>query len=209
MKNYKDTEDKILGNLLRSPLENKSMHQVALDTKLSYVTVHKLVPYLLKKKLIKLERKGKANLISIDFEQAELGKLSSAILFEKSKIMERYPQLALLLREIEEVLAGKFYSLILFGSYAKGKAKQDSDFDFLFIIPYRKDIGVYKEKISKALRLFLGVKEHLVVVSTQDFIDMLNQKYTVGKAAFQEGIVLFGTEQYYAMVKKHVRKHGY
>lgn len=208
MKTYKDTENKILGDLLRQPLKSKSLHQIAIDTKLSYVTVYKIVPFLLKRKLIKQEKKGKANLVSVDFENAELDDLSSAILSEKTKFMKKYPQIAILIKDIEETLAGKLYILLLFGSYAREKPKQESDIDLLFIISDRKDIEAYKEKINKALKLST-LKKDFNLVTTDDFIDMLNQKYTVGREAFESGLVLFGTEPYYAMVKEHVRKRGY
>lgn len=208
MKNYRDTENKILGSLLRRPLESRSMHKISLDTKLSYVTVHKLIPSLTTRRLVKQEKKGKANLISVDFENAKLEELSSAVLSEKMALLRNYPQIAILTKEIEEALAGKLYILLLFGSYAKGKPKKESDIDFLFITPRREDIEGYKEKINKALRLS-ALKKHFNIVSMDDFMDMLNQKYSVGREAFQQGIVLFGTEPYYAMVKAHVRTKGY
>lgn len=208
MKTYKDTENKILGNLLRQPLKSKSLHQIALDTKLMYVTVHKIIPILLKRKIIKSEKKGKANLISIDFENAKIEDLSSAILSEKAKLMKKYPKIAILIKEIEEALSEKLYILLLFGSYAKEKEKKESDVDLLFIISNRKDIEAYKEKINKALKLST-LKKDFNIVTTDDFMDMLNQKYTVGREAFEQGIVLFGTEPYYAMVKDHVTKRGY
>lgn len=209
MKNYQDTENSILGYLLRNPLESKSLHQIAIDTKLSYVTVHKLIPYLVKRKLIKLEKKGKANLILIDFEDAGVEKLSSAMLYEKSKFLSKYPPLILLTRDLEEALAGNFYILLLFGSYAKGEAKKDSDIDLFFIIPRRQEIEFYQEKINKVLKLYPHTKKDVKIVSTEDFKEMLNQKYTVGRSVFQQGIVLFGAEHYYAMVKNYVRTKGY
>lgn len=208
MKNYKDTENKILGDLLRRPLQSKSLRQIAMDTKLSYVTVYKIMPFLLKRKLINQEKKGKANLASVDFENAKLDDLSSAILSEKAKLMKKYPQIAILIKDIEETLTGKLYVLLLFGSYAKENPKKDSDIDLLFIIPDRKDAEVYKEKINKALKLSI-LKKDINLVTTDDFIDMLNQRYTVGREAFEFGLVLFGIEPYYAMVKEHVRKRGY
>lgn len=209
MKNYQDTENRILGYLLRNPLESNSLRQIAVDTKLSYVTVHKLIPYLLKRKLIKLEKKGKANLTSINFEDASIEKLSSAMLYEKSKFLMKYPSLVLLTREIEEALAGSFYILLLFGSYAKEKSMSDSDVDLFFITPRQQDIEVYQEKINKALKLYPKIKKDFKIVSTKDFMDMLNQKYTVGLSVFQHGIVLFGAEHYYSMVKSYVRTKGY
>jgi predicted nucleotidyltransferase len=208
MKTYKDTENKIIGNLLRKPLESKSLHQISLDTKLMYVTVHKVVPILLKRRIIKQEKKGKANLINIDFENAKIDDLTSAIKDEKTNLMKKQPKINLITKEIEEALTGKLYILLLFGSYAKEKEKKGSDIDLLFIIQERKDIEDYKAKINKVLKLST-LKTDFNVVTTDDFIDMLNQKYTVGREAFENGIVLFGTEHYYAMVKQHAKKRGY
>ncbi len=53
------------------------------------------------------------------------------------------------------------------------------------------------------------LKKDFKVVSSGDFIGMLDEKYTVGRSVLQHGIVLFGTEQYYAMVKQYVRTKGY
>ena len=122
--------------------------------------------------------------------------------------MKKYPQIAILIKDIEEALSGKLYILLLFGSYAKEKEKKDSDVDLIFIVSNRTDIEDYKEKINKALKLST-LKKDFNLFTTNDFIDMLNQKYTVGREAFEQGIVLFGTEPYYSMVKEHARKRGY
>ena len=98
--------------------------------------------------------------------------------------------------------------MLLFGSYAKEKEKKESDVDLLFIISNREDIESYKEKINKALKLST-LKKDFNIVTTDDFINMLNQKYTVGREAFEQGIVLFGTEPYYVMVREHAKKRGY
>lgn len=209
MKSYEDTENRILGNLLLTPLESKSLNQVAAQTKLSYVTVHKLMPNLVKRGLIKMQRKGKANLVSIDIEQAPLEKLSSAILSERGRFIKKHPLTAVLSREIEESLAGEFYILILFGSYAREKSKKESDIDLLFIIPNREEAEMYKEKINKAIKLYPKVKKDFNIVSAKDFMDMLNQRYTVGRSILQHGIALFGAEHYYSMVRSYVRTKGY
>ncbi len=209
MAHQQDTESKIVGNLLLTPLENKSIRQIALDAKLSYVTVYKAIPHLLKRKVITVARKGKANLVSVDFEHAGAGNLSSAMLYQREIFLGKHPNIMLLLRELEEMLSGKFYSLLIFGSYVQGKAREGSDIDFLFIVPDTEKMEEFQEKINKAWRLYPKIRKDFKVVSTDDFKDMLSQKYTVGRSAFRQGIVLFGVEQYYSMVKKYVRTKGY
>ncbi len=206
---HQDTENRIIGNLLRKPLESKSMHQLAAETELSYITVHKIVPALVKRKIVQLERKGKAHLISIDFEHAPIEKLSSAMLHQRADFLKKHLSLSILATELEEALAEKYYSLLLFGSYAQEKERKDSDVDLLFIIPSSEKREEYSTKINRVLKLHPQPPIDGKIVSTRDFIEMLNQKYTIGRSVFGEGIVLFGTEQYYAMVKEHVRTKGY
>src|SRR3989338_9247737 len=117
-KTYLDTENKIIGNLLLSPLENKSVLQIVKETGLSYVTAHKIIPILAKTKLIRIKRQGKANLVSIDFEHAGTDRLSAAMLQEKNVFLLKHKYLYLISKDIEDALAGMFYTLILFGSYA-------------------------------------------------------------------------------------------
>ena len=207
--NHQDTENKILGNLLRCPLESKSLNQLSIETGLSYVTVHKLIPLLLRRGLGRLEKKGRAHLISIDFELADLEKISSAMLYEKNSFLKKHAQLLLVVKDLEEVLAGKFYILLLFGSYAKDKIKKDSDIDLFFIVPSREEVENYKEKIISALKLHSKIRKDFKVVATKDFMEMLDQKYTVGREVFKNNLVLFGTEHYYSLVKEYVRTKGY
>jgi predicted nucleotidyltransferase len=208
MKSYNDTKNKILGRLLRTPLESISINQIAMDTKLTYVTVHKLIPILSQNKVVKIEKKGNNNLVSIDFENATIDNLASAIIDEKIRFIKKYPKISILLKNIEKQLINKFFILVLFGSYAKEKETKTSDVDLLFILPNRKSIEEYKEIIDKSMKL-TTLKKDLNLITINDFIQMLNEKYTVGREAFENGIVLFGAEHYYMMVKEYVRKKGY
>ncbi|MBI4453249.1 nucleotidyltransferase domain-containing protein [Candidatus Woesearchaeota archaeon] len=205
---YEDTENKILGNLLRTPLESKSMHQIASETSLSYVTVFKIIPILLKKELIKLEKKGMSSLISVNLEKADISKLSSAVLYEKRQFLRKHLDIYVLLNNITEKLADELYVLVLFGSYAKGTNKESSDIDLLFIVSKKENTNRFKEKINKVFGLFPQKIDYNVVV-TESYMAMLNEKYTVGWELFRHGLVLFGAEQYYSMVKEYVRTKGY
>jgi predicted nucleotidyltransferase len=206
---YQDTENRIIGNLLRSPLESKSMHAIAKATGLTYVTVYKVIPTLEKKHIVRVGKKGKAHLVAIDFERADGSTLSDAIGYERGLFLRKHPQITVLRREIEEGLIVLFYSLVLFGSYARGNARADSDIDLLFIIPPDSDKELYRKKVDTVLRLHPAIKKDYSIVTSDDFMDMLGQKYTVGREAFLNGLVLFGAEQYYAMVKHYARTKGY
>lgn len=87
--------------------------------------------------------------------------------------------------------------------------KKDSDIDLFFIVSSIEEVENYKEKIINALKLHPQIRKDFKVVSTKDFMEMLDQKYTVGREVFKNNLVLFGTEHYYSLVKEYVRTKGY
>ncbi len=206
---YKDTELKIVGHLLRNPLESMSLHQLANATKLSYVTVHGVVPHLVRKKLVRVEKKGRAHLISVDLERAQIEDVSAGSFFLRKLFLRKYPFLALLAVEINEVLQGKFYTVIVFGSYAQEKPRKDSDVDMLFLIPSEEMREEYVKSLQHVFSLYPALKIDYNVIPAVHFTEMLAQKYSVGRSVFQHGIVLFGAEYYYGLVRDYVRTKGY
>ncbi len=202
------TENRIIGHLLKTPFEAKNLHQIAAEIKASYITVHTSAPILVKHKVIKIHKQGKAHLTSIDFDHAPLERLTSAMLSEKENYCKRNPAFTLLVRNIEENMADLFYILVLFGSYARGDQKKKSDVDLLFIIPTSENEQEYQEKINKILKLHT-LPIDFKIATLQDFKEMLDERYTVGRSILQQSIILFGIDQYYAMVKSYVRSKGY
>ncbi len=203
------TEIRILGKLLRNPAKSMSMNALAKVAGLSYVTVFNSISRMKKKQLINAEKKGKATLVSADLENAAIAKLSQAMIYERESFLTKEPAVKIIFSDIDHNLKERFFMAILFGSYAAEKQKDDSDIDMLFIVHDIKEINYFKEKIAKALRLHPNKKIDFNVVSISDFIEMLNQKYSVAREALNCSVVLFGAEQYYSLVKEYVRSKGY
>lgn len=174
---------------------------------MTYATAHKRLPRLIKKDVVQERRKGQAHLISIDFEHAPTQALCAAAIHNKESFERRHPDLAVMAGDLEQALAGRFYILVLFGSRASGKEKQDSDVDLLLITPSRTMSEEYEATVNKTLELS-PLEADVKVVTADDFEEMLNQRHSVGREAFENGIVLFGAEQYYAMVKRHAQTKG-
>ena len=80
--------------------------------------------------------------------------------------------------------------IILFGSYARGDARQDSDVDLLVVMPD----GTPKHDTAVALRGILagvGLPKDLVVTTPSEIADRGNIVGTVLRPALQEGKVLY------------------
>ena len=96
-------------------------------------------------------------------------------------------------RDIKE----PFFILLLFGSYASGKARKGSDIDLMLIT----DSEAAANRAKKIVSLIpLGI--HLVDFKSKEFTSMLKTtEFNVGKEAVNNNIILFGIEDYYRLIQ--------
>ena len=82
--------------------------------------------------------------------------------------------------------------IILFGSRAKGTARQNSDYDILIIVP-DSIVPNEKKKITSTLRRNLalsGIDADIIVQFNKTFIELKNFPGNVSRWADKEGILL-------------------
>jgi predicted nucleotidyltransferase len=82
--------------------------------------------------------------------------------------------------------------IILFGSYARGKPREDSDLDFLVVEKELKARRMEMVKLRRILRP-LRIPVDIIVVSEQVFNDWADTPGTVIYEAALEGRVLYET----------------
>lgn len=83
--------------------------------------------------------------------------------------------------------------VILFGSHARGDAREDSDYDFIILkhnIQNERDVTrpVYRELCESSI----SVPVDLIACSFEKWEKNLNKNYMIYKKANEEGIVLYG-----------------
>ena len=80
--------------------------------------------------------------------------------------------------------------VILFGSYARGEARPDSDIDLLVVMPVTGSRRAAQIEIRLALRDFRGAKD-VIVVTPEELELYRNVVGTVVEPALREGKVLY------------------
>ncbi len=94
-----------------------------------------------------------------------------------------------------------FFTLLVFGSYAKGKATQKSDLDVAIIVESeqsKKEISPFLETIKR--REVIGVDYH--IFTSSEFVEMLkSEQENVGKEIYRENIIYYGAIAYYSIIR--------
>ena len=99
-----------------------------------------------------------------------------------------------------------FFTLLVTGSYVKGKQTTNSDLDIILIVPDNP------KKIMVRLKHFCEMNIpfiHLYVFYDDVFKQMLmDEKYNYGKEIVKNNLVFYGGETYFKIIFK-VMKHGF
>ncbi len=148
----------------------------------SHSTILRKLNKLAKLNVIDYKKEGKnkvfflkKNLISRNhIFQAEIHKLNSLLI--------KYPDLMIILEQISKKVDEKL--IILFGSYAKFRAKADSDID-IYIETENRNIKKAVENIHSKINVKIGpfdttsnlikeiIKDHVIVRGFEEFYEML------------------------------------
>lgn len=108
-----------------------------------------------------------------------------------------------ILQEIQKKIlkCTEFFILIIFGSYAKGKATEKSDLDIAVIVESeqrKKEIIPYLETIKR--RDIKKIDYH--VFTRNEFLEMLKSDYeNVGKQIYKNNLICYGFIEYCNMIR--------
>jgi predicted nucleotidyltransferase len=202
-----ETETEIIGLLLKSPLEAFTIRSISKIFEKQYSYAHRCIKRLEKKKIIKVKTAGNSSQCRIDFENVELDSLVAGSSYNKKQILSKTISLKVIEQQLKEGLADNFYICLLFGSYAKGMQKKDSDIDLMFLVDDEKKTDSFKKKVDSIVSS-LEYKVHAIVSSVKWFYQMMAEKGSVGNEAFKNSIVFHNPEAYYLLVKRHDKERG-
>lgn len=203
---YNNAQIKILSFLLRNPLEFYSIRQLSKEVNLAYPYVYNSIKDLKKKELITIKAIGKSNLCQVKFSNPDDLAIASAL--STQCFLTHHLSINNLTNQLKEALTEELYILLLFGSYAKGKATKSSDIDLFFIVKDEDNIEKFKKKVKTVLST-LNYPVEFEVSTMNWFYEMLGDKNTVGREIFKNNIVLNNPEAYFYLVKKYDQQQRY
>lgn len=189
------TDIKVLGFLIANIREEYSIMELSKKLKRPYVKIHKSIKRLVKENLINETIKGKSHYCSVNYKP-NLNVVCFINSQRAKEFLEKNRDIKVIVSSIIESMKFPNYSLVLFGSYAKGNADKHSDID-LAIITSSEDREKAERVVNSVKRL--SPKEiHFLEFNYNDFIEMLSSKeFNVGKEIVKNNIVFKGCEQFY------------
>ena len=174
-------------------------------SKKSYSWTFKAVKKLTKLGIINIVKKGKSNLCSINLNNNFT--LIYLSLLEQIKVnSKKLPK-----KNISELINSiplSYFTFIVTGSYASGKATKKSDLDVVVLVEdkinTKKILTILKNKGE------LMIPEvHPYVFTKSEFLQMLlSDEENYGKMIFKNKLIIFGAENYYLIIKQAI-KNGF
>lgn len=153
-----------------------------------------------KENLIMIKKYGNVSLININYDSPNVFDYLSIFYKEKEFDEIAKKDIEIIIKEISE--KDPFSSIVIFGSYATGKNKKDSDIDIAVIVENdKKEIKmVFNGMIKKCLK-----EIHLEIFTKEEFVEMLKVDYeNVGKEIARKHLPLYNLSIFYNLIKKGI-----
>lgn len=175
--------------VLVSPGLELTGREVAAEAGLSVPTCARALQELVDVGLLDMSKKGRANLYRVRNRYRLILK-GLMPLFESERAL--FEQAVSLLRERFE---SRVISAVLFGSHARGRESEHSDFDVFLLVARPEDVAGLEDVVHSAVTDFrteFGVSLSPYVKDRVEFRRMLKRRVPVTAEIMKDGILLFG-----------------
>ena len=151
--------------------------------------------------LIKIEKIGKTNLISLNYDNNKLFYYLSIFNLESNASMP----FNILCKIQQEILKEtEFFSLVVFGSYTKGESTKKSDLDVALIIESDEIKNRIIPRINSIKRRELQ-RIDMHIFTRKEFLEMLrDEKENLGKEIVRNNFIIYGLINFYKLILKEV-----
>lgn len=110
--------------------------------------------------------------------------------------------ISLFFQDFMKKIMGKYFTLLIFGSYAKWKQQKQSDIDVLVIVEDGSKVN-FIEKLAENTAATIGLNIDCHAISTESVKEMLlrREEKNLINETLDGHLILFGAENYYLMLK--------
>lgn len=162
-------------------IKNKShLREIARTLNESHSTVLRKINELVKENILDYKKEGKNKIFFIKNNLNSKNYVYSAEIYKLSSLLKRHPKLSIIFEDIKKNTPKGM--IILFGSYAKGNPKQDSDIDIYIETTDNKIKNKLKELNSK-ISIKIGkfdtnsllikeiIKNHVIIRGIEEYYE--------------------------------------
>ena len=146
----------------------------------SHSTVSRKLNNLKKESVVDSRKEGKNKIFFLKKNTISHNYILQAELHKLRKLLRKHPELNIIFEEILKTTDEKL--VVLFGSYAKGLEKKDSDID-VYIETKSRNVKKYVEEIHSKINVKIGpfdtksplikeiIKDHVIIKGVEEFYE--------------------------------------
>lgn len=197
--------EQIMEQFLPELTKKFTIRKISILTKLSYDATYRHIHFLVKEKALNEEKVGVYSNISINLQSDSAKKIIEKISLKKTeKFLKQDVVLRKMLIELvdesKKTIPNELLSIVLYGSYAKGTQKEDSDVDILFLVSSFK-VSEQLERVCNAVERRYGKKLSSLITTPIELKKMIqSEKPMVAHEILLDGVVFYGYEKYYSIL---------
>jgi predicted nucleotidyltransferase/predicted transcriptional regulator len=196
-------EIRILWFFIENISEQFAIREIARKTNTDFKRTHATVQKLVQKNLLVKKRQANVDLCSLNLKN-DLTQVYYVEMLRARDFLNKHQELKSFFNSVVEKIKTPFYSLVVFGSFAKGTETRASDLDLLVIAPLRS-AGEEIVRIIDAEALLLKRKIQPLVLDEKEFVQSLSEKkVNVAIEAFKNHVIIAGVEAFYRAVHQTI-----
>ena len=182
----------IIKAILERQEEELNIAKISRYAGVDYKNTYNIIKDLEQKGLLSVRILGKTKIVVLNKKVHPL--IFEAEYERREELLKKNKDFKVLYTKLSELNFP--FIVLLFGSYAKGKATQHSDIDLLIVCEEKRE-----QKIQEVLDLF-PLNIHPTFTNFEDFMLMPKRKdFNVVSEAVKKNIILTGIEDYYRLIK--------
>lgn len=206
---------KILQQIIKlystNPLAEFTIRQISKKAIKSYSYTYEKIQECISQNILRTKKGGASTLCSLNLESQKVIELLSQIsISDKEAFEKKQIVLSSALNELTTVIKEKtnhnIFTIVLFGSTAKGTAMKTSDTDLFFLAPSKKRYDEIIDNECNVLRMSYGREVNPIVAEPKMYIDMLREKgENVGKQILKDKIIFFGANKFWELTMEGLK----